>query len=355
MFLDRVGRLAGPLALMLLIAACTPGGDRDDPAPASATAAADFVAVGTAPPSAPATSPLLAVGLTATTLPTDATVVGPHYAVRLESVAVTDRLSQAQRTALGLPGGDGELRPAAGSEFLVVHAADRAPAVSLLAIEGAKPTAAVLVGGGTRPLRGGVPAANAVLVVSVPVGGSGVLVITDLNRTQSVDLRSGKPGTDVNPLFYPQWRATAEVSEQDRVNGIDRSIRVTVDLAVTLRPYLPGRDWAPVGRAWLAVDVTMSVPNEVGLRLDLTKSLTLRADGPLGIPGGTVLVAAPDPGGTSRVARWSGGFSVPAGLRTVTANFVTVGTYSRAASGATLGYTAHPVGSGVTLHLNPVR
>ncbi len=357
MFLDRVGRIIGLFSLIFVVSACTPGHPTADPAPATVTATADYLAVGTAPPSAPASSPLVALGLTSTTLPSDSALVGPHYAVGLDSIAVADRLSQAQRAALGLPdsGRSGALLPAPGTEFLLVHAADRTPAGGLPDAGDGSPTAAVLVGASTRQLSTGVPAANSVLVVSVPTGGGGALRVTDAGRGQSIDLRTGRPGPDVNPLFHPQWTATAQLSDLDRIDGIDRSIRVRLGLVVTLRPYLPGKGWAPAGRAWLAVDVTLAVQREVGLKLDLAKSLTLRTDGPLAIPGGTTLVAAPDPaGGTDLVARWSGGFNVPADLRAGTATFATVGIFTRPGTGATLGHTAHPVGGSVTLRLNPV-
>jgi hypothetical protein len=349
MFLDRYGRLGGALSLALILSGCTAGNPSSEPAPATTTAAADFVAVGTAPPSAPATSPLVSLGLPATTLPTDSTLVGPHY-------AVTGRLSAGQRAALGLagPGRGTDLVAAPGSELLLVHA-DRVTTVSVLDPDGPAPTAAVLLADGPRALPAGVPGANAVVVVSVPVGGAGMLAVTDADRRQSIDLRTGRPGPDADPLFRPQWTATAEVSELDRIGGLDRTIRVRLQLRATLRPYLPRLGWAPTGRTWLAVDVTVRVPGEVGLRLDLARSLTIRADRPLAVPPGVALVPGSDPGGgTDRVAHWSGGFSVPATLRTVTAHYATAGTFTRAGSDTTLSFTGHPVDSDTTLRLTPV-
>jgi hypothetical protein len=125
-------------------------------------------------------------------------------------------------------------------------------------------------------------------------------------------------------------------------------------VTATPRPYLDGRGWAPAGQAWLVVSVVLSVPPPVRLRLDLAASLTLRGPtGPVGVvPAGTVLVPTPDPaGGLDLVARWTGAVAVPAGLRSLTASFAVVGTFTRPGSTTRLGYVRHPVQSTVPLRL----
>lgn len=177
---------------------------------------------------------------------------------------------------------------------------------------------------------------GALVVASVPEGAQVQLRVTDLGRTQTLDVRSGKRGVDAITGYYQPYSQELSFSERARagfsVRGVPYPMKINLrDRGLTdvnvhqpqafLAPWAPKRGWAPKGRAWLlmphpilSTEYTPSAPEPVFL-VSEPSVFQVR------LPGGK---AIPELGGRYRHKTWlaeTGGrradlvFSVPADFR----------------------------------------
>ena len=98
----------------------------------------------------------------------------------------------------------------------------------------------------------------------------------------------------------------------------------------SLEPWMPGRGWAPPGRAWLVVGFSLGLPpGKVKLALNLSRSLK--------ISGASFAI----PANLAGDQRWSATVEVPESLRSLTVTYRTSGTITDPASGKVLQHTRY--------------
>ncbi|MFC6017524.1 hypothetical protein ACFP2T_15080 [Plantactinospora solaniradicis] len=333
------------LALIGGVAGC--GGGSGNPeatgtaSPGASAVADDFVSVGVARSG----RPFQPLGIGSTTLPESSVLVGPHFAVQLYSFAVTNELSASQVRRLIVSGGpsDGPMVAGDGREFLLVHLSEKVSRTKVLRSDGVPATAAVLVDGKSRPLERGTNFGDGVLVVSVPTGAAAQLVVTDADRPQSIDLRTGKRGPDALPNFHPALTGGIELEDVVRINGVHpagQGTRFEVAVSAVLLPYADDKGWAKSGHLWLDLTVSLTVAYDVKFTVNLAKSLTVR--GPDGrkvpIPAGATIRPVVNEQLVSGLAtaQWSARFEVPDRSRRFGVTYRT--------TGKALGKTGKPTG-----------
>ena len=234
-------------------------------------------------------------------------LVGPHFALRFAEHDVGRTL-------------DLQYEAAPGHEFLLL----RAEPATLADVPqpGDDVTGAVVVDGKSHPVKlkdiqaGG-------LVVSVPTGQTAQLKITDTGRTQTLDLRTGKRGSDEIQGYYPEWAMNLSPdsyadSGKTSSGGCRRSTNVQISFIGTgtaVLPWGPDVGWAKPGRAWLPVQYSLlvnpvSVPDyhspfeippsclvDLNFQLDLQQTFTVEYDGgsaaPVKVDSGTLLFDVP--------------------------------------------------------------
>lgn len=333
------------LSLVVLSAAC--GGGDPDPAPTPSAAAptvaavdAGFARLASVPGQA------AEVAGARTFDPAAARLQGPGFAVSVPAVGrVTGPLPDRVAGPFGLDAG---ATPAAGHELLLVD---------LERTEG-QPSSS----GAADPLRievaGRVVRATGLLsgtaAVSVPTGTRPLLRITAAGRTQTLDLGTGRRGSDAIAGYYPlrtgsfdaDYGATtglilygagvAGKSRDDRLASVQLD-----DTSATLEPY-QGR-WAKPGRAFLVLDTSFAYgrTSTVGTDRDTVTvpASCFRLTGPAGtVPlAGEPLVL--DATATGAVAEGRLVADVPASLRRVTLRFAFCGSVRTAAGDTT--YTVY--------------
>lgn len=231
--------------------------------------------------------------------PTQARLVGANFAIAFDAVATAKVLTAEQQDMLGY-GTSLDQQPlsaGAGHEFVVTHVADALPSNGGGKAGNVPDGLAVRVGDDSREVAsdfGNVLSPNSVFVVSVPVGAEVLLVITDGGHDQSINLRTGTPGSDAagfaaiaeggTMLKLPLQVTEPGVRLDDGTHN--NAVDLSVDVHATLQVDAPGQPTAAAGRAWLVVTVAATVSDEkvVGAQLDLAKSLTLRPSGGSALP-----------------------------------------------------------------------
>lgn len=236
----RVTAAVGALAVG--VAACSGGGGTEGSATPSASATvagttvapADFGSYGGPAPGVYPGSRTLSVK--------EASLVGPHFAVRFDRVSFTRKLNHMQAMnfihdggmnmgmdmGMDMDGGasdhdhhsggmgmehhgGGVLKAASGYEFMILHTVTALPDLSPVLPAYKKNNAPedkvageIRVGEKTVRLPGIVRdlTSDHNVLVSVPVGGDPVLAITDEGRTQSLNLRTGHRMGDAVSAYY---------------------------------------------------------------------------------------------------------------------------------------------------------
>lgn len=216
-------------------------------------------------------------------------LAGPHFGLRYSSLDVSRTL-------------DLQYQAAPGHEFLVL-AADPATLADAPA-PGDDVKAALVVDGRSRPVKFADLQSGSGLVVSVPLGHSAQLTVTDTGRPQTLDLRTGRRITEIQG-YYPERALNlgadkyAESGETSS-GGCRRQTTMSIYFSGTgtaVLPWGPDGGWAKPGRAWLPVEYTMlinptSVPDydsvydmppscarDLNFQLDLQRSFTVEYDG----------------------------------------------------------------------------
>jgi hypothetical protein len=249
-------------------------------------------------------------------------LVGPNFGLRIDTVGVTDAVSETDADLLGL---DEPFRAADGHQLLLVRMSpDPLSASGRWDESKAKPRAEVVVGGQRTALRR-VPAPGSMLVVSAAEDEAARLDVTDRGRTQSINLRTGARAPNAVSSF-PSQELSLDYDGSGSVGGYGSSRRLQVAItasAATLEAYVPGLGWAKKGRRWLVLDLSQVSTNGlsqagataplVGFFLDPAESFHLSWDG-----GGTS--AHPDAylNASAPAASYIVVFDVPESFRTGT-------------------------------------
>jgi hypothetical protein len=184
-------------------------------------------------------------------------VLGPHFAVDIDRVAVVDRIESAQAVALGLATAaqaTQAIQAPPGRQFLVAHVGASAPGSGLVGAYGAGVTAAVVRGRKATPID--LPSNfsvfdEAVIVVQVAKGQPVSLRMTEGKRAQAIDLRTGKRDAPGLEYAFASGRSKAEVAFGV---SILRAGLGDVKVKYLLSP-VTSAGWAPKGRAWLIADI----------------------------------------------------------------------------------------------------
>jgi hypothetical protein len=268
-------RLLTMLTVTAVVAAgCTTPRPESEPTPSGPAAevvAADYVRM--APSSPRDTSPLLQQKHPLT--PDDAAIIGPEYTAAFDWTATVPRIDADDAIRMGL---EGAIAAPPGAELLLAHVAWPLPRP--VAKTGALTSAIqVVVDGRARSssVRFG---RDRILVVSTPTGAPVLLKMSDKGRTQTLDLRSGKRGSDANPLFYTRY-AMKDVDVRTNIRPPDPG-RIDVSGSLALLPWTQDHGWAPAGKAWLHFEgfLTQTLADPDGpVTLDLSRSITISVGG----------------------------------------------------------------------------
>ncbi len=287
----RLTALTGVLAALGLVAGgCTAAGSHPTGGPASASvtvADAQFLVAS----GGPAEDHAALDALTWTRFdPAAAYLRGPHFALRVAGSATVGELTPELLTASGLyrvtladgsplPTGQ-PLRAATGQEFLLIRLTD----AGFPHFHGVNPSYTLVVAGQPRAVREQYLSGGAVLVASVPAGSPVTLAVDDKQRVQSVDLRTGVAADRV-PLEYPERGGKVDslgdifdprITAAKADDGLPY---FSVDVNATLLPWTEAKGWAPAGRGWLELVVQATLLIGCHVKLDLGRSLTIRAGG----------------------------------------------------------------------------
>jgi hypothetical protein len=231
------------------------------------------------------------VGLRGRTLAeSDGLFVGPHFAVRIRQVDITDTVDHAIAHYLGE---ESAFTAAEGHELVLFNVADDS---SLEAPWGDSQVDTALVVDGVQRSLDGLPTFRETVVASVPEGAPVLLEVEDAGRRLHFDLRAGRVVTDEESSFSASgslpgtlYRASAEVAYGSRLQQLRVEI-LSMGGTADLDAYHPEFGWAKPGRAWLVVGpmVGRSTPSEydptfgyfdVAFDLDVRQSLRLEVPG----------------------------------------------------------------------------
>lgn len=256
--------------------------------------------------------------------PADGTFAGPHFRHLFTGSAV------AETTSSLVPGAE-DLGAAPGYEFVALFESPdpQTPEYG----QDDDVTTAVVVDGQPRTLPDK-PSFGGGYLVSVPVGHSAQLVVTDAGRTQSFDMRTGRRGPDAVAGYYPPHSASVPAADAKLTDDAecdapiptptgsfsDCEVITTFEIpdgTGALDPWAPGLGWAENGRAWLVFPEAEYEARVAGMSVSYARSadslLTLT------LPDGTVVPGvSTTPGGTNLWARTSTPlvFDVPASFTT---------------------------------------
>ncbi|UGQ11521.1 hypothetical protein LO772_32870 [Yinghuangia sp. ASG 101] len=190
--------------------------------------------------------------------PAEGTFAGPHFRHLFTGSAV------AKTTSSLIPGAE-DLDAAPGYEFVALFESPdpQMPEYG----SNVDVTTTVVVDGQPRALPDEASFGGGYLV-SVPVGHSAQLVVTDAGRTQSFDMRTGRRGPDAVAGYYPVRTASVPAADAKLTDdaacdapiptptGSFSDCEVISTFEITdgtgsLDPWAPGLGWADDGRAWL--------------------------------------------------------------------------------------------------------
>ncbi|HEY8471984.1 MAG TPA: hypothetical protein VIL37_05045 [Natronosporangium sp.] len=351
----RAGRLLVAALLTVAVTGCGGGEPATTARPAEPVAPADLVAIGAVADPARLAEP----GLDLASLPAEAELVGPNYAIALAGVAVTDQLSYDQlreinlhrlfpeAEALPLVAGDGR-------EFLIVPLTAPEDAATL----GGGDLAEVTVAGEVRPLDR-VPHELEVLVVNVPAGADAILSITDAGETKSISLRTGEraDGGSDRPA-ETLTGGSVQLEEGVVINGVTQSgyyDGLTIRVALAATSHTDELGTAPDGSMWLEIELGLSyaglVAQQARLELAIAESLTITgSDGTeVELPADTA-EATISQDGTLATIDWSGVAEVPDDLRSFSVAYTTRGRFV-GPDGQAIDYTRTPVTPTGTIEL----
>ncbi|WP_027343510.1 hypothetical protein [Hamadaea tsunoensis] len=311
------------LAAALLLTACTsdPGEPHLTASPSASPAtvvAGDFLQVTSGRPEATSDVSHAQKSID----PQQATLIGPTFAARFDWTATVPRIGAEDAVSLRL---DGPIEAPAGQELFLAHLAKEQP--KTLGVPDTTPAAVKLtVGDHTRTLAGTVPYGDATYIVAVPAGAPVRYAVTDKQRTQTLDLRTGKRAADAIAGFYPTFEAKS-VWLKSEVRLDPRKGDLTVAGGLTLVPWTQEHGWAAAGRGWLVYEASFNqiIGYEDDEKVDVRRSLTVLAGGKA-YPAVADIVTPGFTGSLTDAGRATVYFSVPAGTRSATIKLTPHGT-----------------------------
>lgn len=214
-----------------------------------------------------------------TSLDSEEWLIGPHFGLKLSWLATGSVLPP--NGALGTTGITPRRAPK-GQELLVIAVDSQTRAGQWTLGDRPRPTAELVVGERATPLDklplepttgpASSRADGVIVIASVPVGAPVRLRVTDEERTQTLNVRTGKRAADAIAGYYRPYSQTMDwkrkipvgASVFDGRDHVDTSLEVWFEDAssrfmdgpeprATLAPYAPGKGWARPGRAWLVL------------------------------------------------------------------------------------------------------
>jgi hypothetical protein len=272
--MPRLRLLMTLTVLAVVVAGCTTPEPEPEPTPSGPAAevvAADYVRMALSTPSD--TSPLLRQKHPL--IPANAAIIGPEYATAFDWTATVPRIDADDAIRMGLAGA---IAAPSGAELFLAHVARPLPRpVGKAGV--LTPATQVVVGGQARSssVRFG---RDSILIVSVPTGTPVLLKMSDKGRTQTLDLRSGKRGSDANPLFYTRY-AMKDFDVRTDIRPPDPG-RIGMSGSLALLPWTEEHGWAPAGTAWLHFEgflYQMLADTDGPVTLDLSHSIAVTVGG----------------------------------------------------------------------------
>jgi hypothetical protein len=291
----RGHRALAALLSMVAIAGCGPttaggaaspsGGGPLPTGYVQATAAYEFVASGPDDLATPVT-------------PNQGSLIGPHFALQLDTIGHATSLTERQAHVWGLPGA---VRAASGYELLLAHTTNAKRGTGIPNDTGKGTTvtqAEVRVGGRTEKLPKLGP--QWTVVVSVPAGGDATLAVPDSDRTQTMSLRTATRGADAVGAYYAATSASYRTDAHGKVTEpglvlISNDLTFHSELSVRLAPYTDEHGWTPAGHAQLTVEADLSIDvSQVDASLDAAQSFSVKLPDGRTVPaaGGRVTIHA---------------------------------------------------------------
>lgn len=221
-------------------------------------------------------------------------LVGPHFALRVECVAVFEEIPEGFDTAY-LFGDDTTLfPPPAGHEFVLVQFAPHPGVEAPLQVDGETELAATLtVGGQEWSFDGEIPVPGAAYFTVAEKDAPIALEVTDAERTQSIDLRERTREGLIEALYHGSRqtittdRVENEVSAYKSQGNYEYSLdrwSYTTSFVVDRSVYNESEGWlAENDRARLTVDfVWWRGSTEQDLYWDIDAEKALKVSGPDG-------------------------------------------------------------------------
>jgi hypothetical protein len=221
-------------------------------------------------------------------LPAMARLGGPDFALQLREAGTASELGRDILQYLGRqpnltgvsPSAAAPVTAGPGREFLLVRftGIDARGATSPFpgSLDG---RSRLRVGDATRELPAvGGPAG--VIVVLVPTGAPVTLVVTNHERDQSIDLRTGQPGPEAVAAYTGRLPSgSAKFSLTGQFAGEPTAAEFDVKVSAVVQPW--DGTWAAAGHAWLGITVHLMTytVRPLGGKVDLTRSLQLKVDG----------------------------------------------------------------------------
>ncbi|MBF9131548.1 hypothetical protein I0C86_21655 [Plantactinospora sp. S1510] len=275
---------------------------------------------------------------------------GPHFELHLLEVGATPALSAAAVDDAYLFEAEGshpEYPAGAGRELLVARLEEKLQSI------GSRPEELLLgvrVDGVDRLVRMKDWPSTSLIVVSVPAGTDAALLVTDMGRTQSISLRSGRVLERIEGYYPPlAGGADAKAKVQVTAPGVrlvwGNPVEARALVSVKLEPYVNEGGWAPTGRIWLTGKVWVSLGEpELTATIDVARSVRVTGPGGLAIrvPNGQLAIkpnrTLPNLGGSSdEVTIFA---EVPADLKQLTVTFMPKGSFAVADNNAPVRWRA---------------
>lgn len=228
----------------------------------------------------------------------DADLRGPHFTIDIEWLAVGPMIKRADTYSVP------ELtarRAADGQELLLVAVASEHTRGHFPIPAGKAPVAELVVDGEKTPLRTlplpqaddlvALPADGTLIVASVPKGAPVELTVTDEDKSQSVNLRTGKRsrsidayyGSTVQPLAFNNDVPLTFTGGAVTLQIADHAMAEFTEKVALLAPWTPEQGWAADGHAWLVLPrPVLSTPLMVdmsGLLLTIDDATVFSVDG----------------------------------------------------------------------------
>jgi len=229
----------------------------------------------------------------------DADLRGPHFTIDIDWIAVGPMIKR--KVTPSVP----ELtarRAVDGQELLLVAVSSQETKGQFPLAAGKAPTAELVVDGKKTPLHTlplpqqddvvALPAEGTLIVASVPHGSDVHLTVTDEDKPQAVDLRTGKRWKPLKGYYERQPQKLAFSTDVPlafaggggvTLHVTDHALAEFTEKVAVLAPWTPEQGWAADGHVWLVVPrpvlSTQLLMDMSGLRLTIDDAVVFAVDG----------------------------------------------------------------------------